>query len=197
MSTEVPQQVFHDFKQYEENVFGWSYINISTCDYQEQRLFIPGDSLCRTIILLRLWIPRLQIFTEGIRIRDKTFFIQESPPAWTQEAYRPPRSCSKCLLFQGGYYGYPPYLDLGWGTPPAGPGMGYPPTQTWDGVPPYLDLGWGTPYLDLRWGTPLLRPEMGYPPTQTWDVVPPPPRKCGQTENIIFPSFGWRAVIIQ
>ena len=33
--------------------------------------------------------------------------------------------------------GYPPYLDLGWGTPP--------PTRAWDGVPPYLDLGWGTP----------------------------------------------------
>ena len=27
---------------------------------------------------------------------------QESPPAWTQEAYRPLRSRSKCLLFRGG-----------------------------------------------------------------------------------------------
>ena len=27
---------------------------------------------------------------------------QESPPAWTQEAYRPPRSHSKSLLFRGG-----------------------------------------------------------------------------------------------
>ena len=71
---------------------------------------------------------------------------QESPPVWTQEAYRPLHSHSKCLLFRGGYYGYPPtwtwdgvppYPDLGWGTPPLpGPGMGYPP---------YLDLGCGTP----------------------------------------------------
>ena len=29
-------------------------------------------------------------------------FKQESPPAWTQEAYRPPRSHSKSLLFLGG-----------------------------------------------------------------------------------------------
>ena len=75
----------------------------------------------------------------------------------------------------GGDSGYPPHLDLGWGTPP---------TWTWDGVPPHLDLGWGTPLpgpgmgyspcLDLRWGTPLPRPEMGYPSTQTWDGVPPP-----------------------
>ena len=39
---------------------------------------------------------------------------------------------------QGGTPGTPsPYLDLGWGTPLPGPGMGYPP------------------YPDLRWGTPL------------------------------------------
>ena len=31
-----------------------------------------------------------------------TKFQQESPPAWTQEAYRPPRSHSNFLLFRGG-----------------------------------------------------------------------------------------------
>ena len=31
-----------------------------------------------------------------------TYREQESPPAWTQEAYRPPRSHSKSLLFRGG-----------------------------------------------------------------------------------------------
>ena len=41
------------------------------------------------------------------------------------------------------------------GTPLPGPGMGYPPTWTWDGVLPYPDLGRGTP------------------PTWTWDGVPP------------------------
>ena len=30
----------------------------------------------------------------------KNFEVQESPPAWTQEAYRPPRSHSKSLLFR-------------------------------------------------------------------------------------------------
>ena len=62
-----------------------------------------------------------------------------------------------------------PHLRSGGGTPSQvwgvprllRPGMGYPPTQTWDGVPP-------SPYLDLRWGTP-------------------PPCKCEQTENITFP----------
>ena len=40
--------------------------------------------------------------------------------------------------------------------PPPGPGMGYPPTRTWDGVLPYPDLGWDTP---------LPGPGMGYPPS--------------------------------
>ena len=78
--------------------------------------------------------------------------------------------------WSGGYSGYPPYLDLGWGTPLPGPGMGYPPLpRPGIGCPPLPGPGMGyPPYLDLRWGTPLPRPEMGYPS----------PHKCGQTENI-------------
>ena len=98
---------------------------------------------------------------------------------------------------------------------PPGPGMGYPPTWTWDGVPPLPGPGMGyPPYLDLGWGTPLPGPGMGYPPTWTWDGVPPyldlgwgtplprtemgypplprpemgyPPLRCEQTETITFP----------
>ena len=84
---------------------------------------------------------------------------QESPPAWTQEAYCPPRSHSKCLLFWGGTWGTPPTWD---GVPP-GPEMGYPP-----------DLRWGTP-PDLRWGYPS-RPGMGYTPPDLGWGNPPTPR---------------------
>ena len=46
----------------------------------------------------------------------KLLVQQESPPAWTQEAYRPPRSRSKCLLFRGGAPPPPPPPpDMGWG----------------------------------------------------------------------------------
>ena len=58
------------------------------------------------------------------------------------------------------WMGYPPHLDLGWGTPP-GPGV---PPVSWMGYLP-LDLGWGTP--------PISR--MGYPPPLWTDK---------QTENI-------------
>ena len=99
-----------------------------------------------------------------------TSTIQESPPAWTQEAYCPLCSHSKCLLFPGGTHGTPR------------PEMGYSLTwdgvspQTWDGVSP-LDLRWGTP-PDLRWGTPQtwdgVPPDLGWvPPSKTWDGVPP------------------------
>ena len=91
------------------------------------------------------------VFLVGTKIE------QESPPAWTQEAHRPPRSRSKYLLFR-------------WG--------GVPP-QTWDGVPPPSKVGvppqrWGTPFQG--WGTPP--PVQGwirYPPCPRLDWVPPPP----------------------
>ena len=98
---------------------------------------------------------------------------QDSPPAWTQEAYRPPHSkCSLCWSIGGGYPEYPPQTWDGvppqtWDGVTPGPEMGYPPTLTWDGVPPTLTWD-GVP--------PLPGPEMGYPPTQTWDGVPPLPR---------------------
>ena len=83
--------------------------------------------------------------------REKTFQKQESPPAWTQEAYRP--RCSKYSLCCPNWVppppqpGYPPSQGTlpGQGTPPAGspPSQGTPPAR----VPPQLDLA-------------------GYPPSQ-------------------------------
>ena len=102
---------------------------------------------------------------------------QESPPAWTQEAYRPPRS--KYLLCCSDSWGYLPWLGGGgdtyaeWGLPTlAGgylpwiggylpwPGRGY--LRWMGGVP----LGWKLgPIPPISWkvGT-LLVGWYGYPP---------------------------------
>ena len=77
---------------------------------------------------------------------------QESPPAWTQEAYRPLRG--KHMLcyprWEGGYLpwwgGGVPTL-VGGGTYPGGGGV---PTLGWGGTYPRL----GVPTLD--WGVPTL-----------------------------------------
>ena len=68
--------------------------------------------------------------------RSQNIFKQDSPPAWTQEAYRPP--CSKYSLCCPNWVppprpGYPPSQ----GTPPGyPPGQGTPPSWTWQGTPP-------------------------------------------------------------
>ena len=80
--------------------------------YYSAKFSIPGK-ICNK----RIWVLILQTRKELDNIT-----IQESPPAWTQEAYRPARS--KC------------YLMGGWGHPPIS-WMGYPPSHP--------DLGWGTP----------------------------------------------------
>ena len=79
---------------------------------------------------------------------------QESPPAWTQEAYRPP--CSKYSLCCPNWVppprpGYPPQPGYppGQGTPlprpgyppPAGPGREPPPRLDLAGYPPRLPHG--------------------------------------------------------
>ena len=106
---------------------------------------------------------------------------QESPPAWTQEAYYPP--CSEYSFWCSNWV--PPQQ----GTPPARypPWAGYPP----DGpgrVPPPAGPG----RVPLPPGCPMafwvmLQSIMGY-------GYPPPP--CGQTDgrtdacqNITFPSY--------
>ena len=92
---------------------------------------------------------------------------QESPPAWTQEAYCPP--CSE-YSFCCPILAHPPPR---WLTPPS-----------WlDWSPP----GWTDP--PPSWTDP---PAGLTPPRLDW---PPPPR-CGQTENITFPILRMRAVKI-
>ena len=79
---------------------------------------------------------------------------QESPPAWTQEAYRQPCSKYSSAVLSGG--GVPQHwtggtwtLDGGWVPQPW---MGVP--QPWMGYPvPTLDGGYPSP--NLRWGVSL------------------------------------------
>ena len=93
---------------------------------------------------------------------------QESPPAWTQEAYRP--LCSKYSLC------CPNWLPPRQGTPQAGypPCQGTPPGQgtPCQGTPP----GRVPPQGTLRQGTPLGRvpPHQGTPPAGPGRVPPPP-----------------------
>ena len=146
------------------------------------------------------------LFPPPLPTHTNTILSQESPPAWTQGAHRPP--CSKCSLCCSVYWGggglpHPALVEGTLGTPPPSrSGQGVP----W--VPPHHpDLGWGTPQtLDAvpptqTWvGVPLhpLRPEMGYPTPrtgmgypppphpQTWDGVPPLPARVDRLK--ILPS---------
>ena len=130
-----------------------------------------------------------------------SFIEQESPPAWTQEAYRPPcREYSFCCPILADP---PPRVDL---IPPAGPD---PPSWTWP--PPswtWLPLAGPDPPC-WTWPPPPAGPDPspGWtwpPPNWTWpprgwteDWPPPPPR--GQTDlwkdrhvskHYLPPSFG-------
>ena len=108
---------------------------------------------------------------------NKSILQQESPPAWTQEAYHPP--CSKYFLccpnwvppWQGTpLAGYPPRQ----GTPRAGylPGwtwQGTPPSWTWQGTPPDCPMAF--------WEMLQIIMGYGYPP------------RCGQTNKVkLLPS---------
>ena len=80
---------------------------------------------------------------------------QESPPAWTQEAYHPSHSKSSlCCCFLTGGVPHPESVP-----PMPGPGMG---------VPPCPDLRWGPPPGSLDAVNP-----------------PPPPPKCEQTDTFV------------
>ena len=88
-----------------------------------------------------------------IEVYSKMMFWQESPPAWTQEAYRPP--CSKYSLCCPNWVplpGYPPILTWLGGTLPGFP-LGRVPPQA--GYPP---------------------PPAGYSPLAGPGRVPPPHR---------------------
>ena len=86
--------------------------------------------------------------------------IQDSPPAWTQEPYRPPLiKYSMCCPVPGGYSGYPPPPVLTWlGVGYLGvcaPLAGVPPILTWPGGVPWV----GAPLA----GVPPSWPGLGGP----------------------------------
>ena len=124
----------------------------------------------------------------------KMSVIQESPPAWTQEAHRPPRSKSSlCCSVSWWRGGYPIQPWMGGGIP-SSLGLGVP-HPVLEGVP-YLVLDGGVPqgtppsagrappsipgmgYLhhpphpDLGWGTPHPDLVWGIPPHQQDGVTP-------------------------
>ena len=127
---------------------------------------------------LRVWVPGQNEYDVSFNahsamlkfhILNLTYMSQESPPAWTQEAYRPP--CSKYSLCCPNWVppraGYPPNK----GTPPARvpPQPGYPPGQ---GTPPArVPPGQGTPL----W--PGYPPGQGTPPTRVPPQPGPPPAR--------------------
>ena len=130
------------------------------------------DTEDRTI-LRRVWIFITQA-PHNLEIdRNVKRKQQESSPAWTQEAYRPPCSHSNFLLFWGGGVPWQKFFSQSehvssqiWcqkvfpllkpGTPP--------PPKIWDLVPPQ----------NLRPGTPPKIWDL-VPPPKIWDLVPPPP----------------------
>ena len=129
-------------------------------------------------------------FHQNIDMGIEYIYQQESPPAWTQEAYRLP--CSNYSLCCPNWVpplarvpprpGYPPWprYPPGQGTPPARvppgqgtPRPGYPPGQ---GTPP----GQGIPLARVppTRVSPLARvsPRPGYPPGQGTPLGGVPPR---------------------
>ena len=120
---------------------------------------------------------------------------QESPPAWTQEAYRPPHSHSKSLLFGGG--GGPstknffPSLNMYQAKSGVKNFSLY-----WDPVPP-LDLRLGSPPWTWTWDSPPPQPGPGTPPdldppTSTWTWNPPPPWPWPRTpRDLDPPTSAW------
>ena len=139
----------------------------------EHFFFVVGPFVCVRLLLICIVPP----FTENInaRIARKFLlivqkywpnFVQESPPAWTQEAYRPPRTkYSLCwCVCVGGAGGTPSTHGGGY---PSRPGQGGYPIQSWPGGYP-IQSWWGVPPTSQTWpgglgGFP------GYPPIiQTW-----------------------------
>ena len=132
-------------------------------------------------------VKALSLFVEFNTIHFKSYSNyaqaanqQESPPAWTQEAYQP--QCNKhsiCCPILGSTY-------LGQGAPT----LGYPPPDLAGGGtycgrylpwPGGTYLGWGVPTLAggyLPWGTPILTCPGGYlpwgSPIWTWPGYPHP-----------------------
>ena len=131
----------------------------------------------------RLFFTVISVVTIGSRQ------CKQESPAWTQEAYYLPRSCSVSTSPDrgGGYHiqswwggGYShPVLTGGGGLAPSSPDWKGTPIQSQGGVPhPVLMGGWGYPHPVPTWGTPH--------PVMT-GVTPSSPN--GGTQGT--PDLGW------
>ena len=105
---------------------------------------------------------------------------KKSPPAWTQEAYRPRR------IKYYSRWGTPPgqvwwgkYLR--WGTPLSG----YPLARSYGGYP-----RWGTPSWSTPWPGPMGGNQGGVPPHQGT----PPARSDGEAPKVGYPPLGYPPV---
>ena len=118
---------------------------------------VPDRSALSFDCAIKPVVRNLFIFNVYASCGQKQSQKQESPPAWTQEAYRPPRSkCSLCWwgggtpsshggvphsVMVGGTLGPLYHPDLAWGTPPPSrPGPG----GTWGTPPPSRKISWNT-----------------------------------------------------
>ena len=104
-------------------------------------------------------------------ISQSSHILQESPPAWTQEAYRPP--CSKYSLCCPNWVPPPRQGTPSGRVPPRPPPQGTPPSWTWQGTPP------GCPMV--FWV--MLQSIMGY-------GYGPPPQMWTDWKHYLPPSFG-------
>ena len=74
---------------------------------------------------------------------------QESPPVWTQEAYRPPRSKCSLLLFYPRGGTHPDLAGGGRGGTPSCPGQGGTPVLSWGGYP--IPRMWAVKIVESVW----------------------------------------------
>ena len=119
---------------------------------------------------------------------------QESPPAWTQQAYCPP--CSE-YSFCCPILADPPLLDWsppGWTADP--PQLDWPPPSWTDPplaglTPPRLDWPTRPPQQDWFPLAGLTPPWLDWPPSpsESADWPPPMDRQTDMCQNITFPSY--------
>ena len=128
--------------------------------------------------LTRPWTVVDKIIYSHKIMNDKQYIHtikQESPPAWKQEAYRPPHiKYSICCPILGGEGVPHPWLG-GYSIPGyPHPGVGYPPEGTWDqsmGYPPWKNMR----PVEVLWDE---------------DGVNPPPPDVNRLKTLPSPSFG-------
>ena len=156
----------------------------------QKRILELGRIMVSASLVLVKWWPKYESRQNKSNQKHKKIsvvqfnLIQESPHAWMQQAYRPPRS--KYTVQAGG--GTPfPGLDGGYPLPRSGRGGGTPfwwwgggvipwdgdtPIQTWEGVPP-SGPGKGYPPPGPAKGVTPLSARWGYPPPRNVDRQTP------------------------